>query len=403
VDILFDNCRIIDGKGGEIQQGFVAVDGNRIVAVGSGQNTPRPIAKEVIDVGGGTLLPGIIDSHVHFCLNGEADPMITFLRDSAFTIAYKAERNAYQTLLAGVTTVRDLGSPNDITIHLRNAVNAGIVPGPRILSSGKLICMTGGHGWNMGREADGEAEVRKAVRDQLKAGADVIKLMATGGVMTAGVEAGAPQFTFQELKAGVEEAHKGGRKVSSHVQGAVGLKNALSAGIDSIEHGIFIDDETIAMFLEYKAYLVPTLSAPHNILKNGLKSGIPAYVIKKTEQVAGANVESAKMAFQSGVTIVMGTDAGTPFNLHGANMKELELLCGIGLSPMESIISATTTAAHLLDMEEVGAIEVDRLADLIVVNGNPLDDITILQKQEQILAVMKDGAFYKKHIGCAEY
>lgn len=400
MDVLFDNCRIIDGKGGVIQQGFVAVKGKHIGVVGSSQNTPRPVADELIDLRGQTLLPGIIDSHVHLSLNGEADPMISFIRDNDFTIAYRSEKNAYQTLLAGVTTVRDLGSPKDISIHLRNAVNSGIVPGPRILSSGRCICMTGGHGWNMGREADGEAEVRKAVREQLKAGADVIKLMATGGVMTPGMEAGIPQFTFEELKAGVEEAHKGGRKVSSHVQGAVGLRNALKAGIDSIEHGIFIDEETVSMFLEYKAYLIPTLSAPHNILKNGLKGGIPAYVIEKTERVAGANVESAKMAFHRGVTIAMGTDAGTPFNLHGANMKELELFCGIGLSPMESIISATTTAARLLGLEqELGVIEEGKLADLIVVHGNPLDDITMLQQQERILAIMKDGVFYKKQIG----
>jgi imidazolonepropionase-like amidohydrolase len=399
VNMLFDNCRIIDGKGGEIQQGFVAVKGNRINAVGSAQDSPRPAADKVIDLQGQTLLPGIIDSHVHLSLSGDPDPMISVMRDNDFTIAYKAGRNAYQTLLAGITTVRDIGSPKDIGIHLRNAVNAGIVPGPRILSSGKSICMTGGHGWPMSREADGETEVRKAVREQLKSGADVIKLMSTGGVLTPGVEAGAPQFTIEELKAGVEEAHKGGRKVCSHVQGTVGIKNALKAGIDSIEHGIFIDEETIALFLEYKAYLVPTLSAPHFILKNGLSSGIPAYAIEKTERVAEAHFASAKMAFQRGVAIVMGTDAGTPFNLHGANMKELELLCGIGLSPMESIISATTTAARLLGMEEVGAVEVGKLADLIVVNGNPLDDITILQQQERILAIMKDGTFYKKQIG----
>jgi imidazolonepropionase-like amidohydrolase len=399
VDILFDNCRIIDGKGGVIEQGFAAVKQNRIHAVGS-ERTPKPQANAVIDLKGNTLLPGIIDSHVHLALSAEADPMASFTRDSDFIVAYKAQKNAHQTLLAGITTVRDLGSTRDIAIHLKNAVASGIVPGPRILSSGKCVCMTGGHGWTMGREADGEAEVRKAVREQLKAGADVIKLMATGGVMTMGVEAGAPQYSFEELRAGVEEAHKGGRKVSSHVQGAVGLRNALKAGIDSIEHGIFIDEETIAMFLERSAYLIPTLSAPHNILKNGTASGIPAYVIEKTERVADANVESAKMAFTKGVTIVMGTDAGTPFNFHGANMKELELLCGVGLSPMNAIISATSTAARLLGLErEVGAVETDKLADLIVVRGNPLDDITLLQQQDRILAIMKGGTFYKNEIG----
>jgi len=402
VDILFENCRIIDGKGGVIERGFVAVEGNRIHAVGDSSGN-RPHAREAIDLTGLTLLPGIIDSHVHLSLNADADPMASFGRDSDFMIAYKSQKNAYRTLLAGITTVRDLGSTSDIGIHLRNAVASGIVTGPRILSSGKCICMTGGHGWTMGREADGEAEVKKAVREQLKAGADVIKIMATGGVMTQGVESGAPQYTFEELKAGTEEAHKAGRKVSSHVQGIVGLRNALKAGIESIEHGNMIDEETVAMLLERNAYLVPTLSAPHNILKNGEGSGIPAYVMEKTRRVAGAHVESAKLAYTRGVTIVMGTDAGTPFNLHGANMKELELLCRIGLTPMESIISATSTAARLLGLDkELGVVEDGKLADLIVIEGNPLDDITILQEQERVLAIMKDGTFYKKLIASAK-
>jgi imidazolonepropionase-like amidohydrolase len=397
--ILFENCRIIDGKGGLIPQGFVVIEGNRINTVSPAKGKPQPKADQTIDLQGRSLLPGIIDSHVHLSLDGGPDSMAAYFRDGDFITAFKTQKHAYQTLLAGITTVRDLGSPKDITIHLRNAVNAGIVPGPRIFSCGKSIAMTGGHGWPMSREADGEADMRKAVREQLKAGADVIKLMATGGVMTYGVEAGAPQLTFEELKAGVEEAHKGGRKVSSHVQGAVGLRNALKAGIDTIEHGIYLDDETIAMFLKSGTYLVLTLSAPTNILKNGAESGIPDWVIKKTEGVAHAHFESAKLAHEKGVTLVMGTDAGTPFNFHGANMKELKLLCDVGLSPMEAIISATARAARLLGLEkELGTIEENKFADMIVVDGNPLDDITILQQQERILAIMKDGVFFKNLI-----
>ena len=245
-------------------------------------------------------------------------------------------RNAYLTLLAGVTTVRDMGAQNCLNIYLRDAVNARVVPGPRICACGSLVCMTGGHGWPFGLEADGEAEVRKAVREQLKAGADVVKLMATGGVMTLGVEPGALQFTYRELRAGAEEAHKAGRKAASHVQGAEGLHNALKAGIDTIEHGIFIDDEAIRMFLENGAFLVPTLCAPHYILKNGVEKGILPEIIRKTERVAAAHLDSAKKAYRAGVVIAMGTDAGTPFNMHGENLKELELLHGIGMAPMEA-------------------------------------------------------------------
>jgi imidazolonepropionase-like amidohydrolase len=311
----------------------------------------------------------------------------------------KAARNAYLSLLAGVTTVRDLGSLDGITVSLRDAINLGITIGPRIVCCNQAICITGGQGWEFSRQADGVDEVRQAVREQFRAGANCIKLMSTGGVMTPGVDPGAVQFTYEELRTGVEEAHRTGRKAASHAQGNDGIKNSLRAGIDTIEHGIFLDDEAIGLFLEKKTVLVPTLSAPFNIMEKGEKSGIPAFIIEKTKHVKDIHNESAKKAYQAGIPIAMGADAGTPFNGHGENIKELELLVGIGLSPMETILSATRIAAETVGLSKmIGTIEEGKLADLIVVEGDPLKDIRILQNKNKIVAIMKDGRFFKKLI-----
>jgi imidazolonepropionase-like amidohydrolase len=391
---IFRNGQIFDGRG-RFFSGYIVVEGERIAKVGRGSGPSGSKGTAETDLQGHTLLPGIIDCHVHLFLDGSPDPTQTLAHEADAILILKSAANALHTLLSGITTVRDLGARNQGNIHLRNAINLGIVPGPRILACGEPVCMTGGHGWPMGREADGEYEVRKAVREQLKAGADVVKLMATGGVMTPGVQAGAVQLGYEELRAGVEEAHNAGRLTASHVQGKQGLKNALKAGVDSIEHGIFLDDETIEILVLQKIFLVPTLSAPHNIIKNGIAKGIPAWAIEKTEQVADAHMASARKALQGGVNMAMGTDAGTPFNLHGDNLQELELLVEIGMSPGQALTAATRTAAQVLGLEkEIGTIEEGKLADVIVVDGNPLNDIKVLQKNN-IVAIMKGGKFHK--------
>jgi imidazolonepropionase-like amidohydrolase len=339
----------------------------------------------------------MIDCHVHLCIDGSADPMQPLLKDSPAMITLKAARHAQVSLFAGVTTVRDLGSGNGISGSVRDAINLGIVTGPRVVTTNQAVCITGGQGWQFSRQADGPDDVRRAVREQIRAGADAIKMMATGGVITQGVEPGSPQFTLEELKAGAEEAHKAGRKIAAHAQGNEGIKNSLRAGFDTIEHGISLDDEAIALFLEKKAVLVPTLSAPFNIMEKGEKSGIPSFIIEKTATVKDDHVASIKKAHKAGITIASGADSGTPFNLHGENLKELELLVGIGLSPMEAIVSATRIAAETLGLgSRLGTIEPGKLADLIVVEGDPLKDITVLQQKDKMVVVMKDGQFYKR-------
>ncbi|OPY65356.1 MAG: imidazolonepropionase [Syntrophorhabdus sp. PtaU1.Bin050] len=392
--IVLENCRIIDGKGEEIPSGHVIVEGKRIETVSRGPVDGKTERDRIINLAGRTVLPGLIDCHVH--LGWYGNPMQSVILGSDSTEILRMAQNAYRTLLAGVTTVRDMGAQNCLNIHLRDAVNSGVTLGSRICASGTLVCMTGGHGWHIGFEADGRAEVRKAVRKQLKAGADVVKLIATGGVLTLGVQPGDPQFTYEELLAGAEEAHKAGRKVASHVQGTEGLHNALKAGIDTIEHGVFIDDEAITMFLKSGAFLIPTLCAPHHILKNGVEKGIPPEIIEKAERIAAVHIASAEKAYRAGVTLAMGTDAGTPFNMHGENLKELELLRAIGMTPGELISAATSTAARVLGMEkEIGSLEAGKLADLIVVDEDPLQDICVLQNKDKIPVIMKDGQFYK--------
>jgi imidazolonepropionase-like amidohydrolase len=256
--------------------------------------------------------------------------------------------------------------------------------------------MTGGHGWQMGREADGPDEVMKAAREQIKAGADVVKFMATGGVMTPGVEPGSEQFTEEELRAGIQEAHKVGRKTATHAMGTQGILNALRAGIDSIEHGVFLDEETISLMVNRDVPLVPTISALYHIESKGVEAGIPVFAVDKTIRLKPSHLESVRMAREAGVRVAMGTDAGTPFNVHGENLGELQRLVEVGYSPMEALESGTRIGARVLGQEnELGTIEEGKLADLIVVDGNPPEDVGLLLKTEAIRLVMQGGKLVK--------
>jgi imidazolonepropionase-like amidohydrolase len=325
--------------------------------------------------------------------------MTSIAKESVSTITLKAAQHAKLTLEAGVTSIRDMGGKDYIDIAIRDGIDSELIPGPRMVCSGKAICMTGGHGWQFGREANGMDGVREAAREQLRAGASLIKLMATGGVLTKGVDPGSVQFTLEELIAGVEEARKAGRRTATHAMGTEGIKNALWAGIHSIEHGVYLDDEAIELMLEMKAYLVPTLSAPYHIIKAGTKKGVPAFAVEKSKLVTKTHFQSVRKAHQAGVPIAMGTDAGTPFNRHGENLREMELLIKTGFTPMEAIVAATKTGSEVLGLEKkIGTLEKGKLADLIVVDGDPIRDISLLQKKDKILAIMKEGHLSKCQI-----
>lgn len=377
-----------------IEKGTVVIDGHSLAFVGPDARLRFSKQDTMFDISGKTVLPGFIDTHVHLCMDGTPDPVASFSKEPVPTTTLKAARHARLTLEAGITTIRDLGGKDFIDIAIRDAIDSELIPGPRVICSGKMICMTGGHGWEFGREANGAEDIRKAVREQLKAGADIIKMMATGGIMTKGMNPGSTQFTLEELKAGVQEAQKAGRLTASHAQGTEGIKNSLLAGINSIEHGFFLNDETIRLMLERKAFFVPTLSVNHHILRAGTKSGIPAFAVEKAKSVIKSHEQSVKKAYQAGVQIALGTDAGTPFNQHGKNLKELDLLVQMGFSPMEAIVAGTKTASQVLGLaDKIGTLEKGKLADLIIIDGNPLEDIGLLQEKDRILAIMKGGRF----------
>ncbi|MED4128482.1 metal-dependent hydrolase family protein [Shouchella miscanthi] len=406
------NVTMIDGTGNDaIEQAVVLVEKNHIKAVGTSQTITIPSGATIIDGGGQYLLPGLIDTHVHMALE------IKNVQESLLTpFSYRffeAAKRLETTIQTGITSVRDAGFAD---AGIKKAVEDGLVAGPRMQVSINPLTITGGHGdsWNISGidttppvypgmpdgKCDGREEVRKTVREMLRAGADVVKVHATGGVSSPTDHPEFTQFSQEELEVMVEEAtFRKGVKVMAHGQGAEGIKNAVRAGIHSIEHGIFIDDEALELMLEHGTYLVPTLLAPLAVLEAAETSNTMApYAIEKSKEVIDIHKKSIEKAYKAGVKIAMGTDAGVfP---HGINLRELGLMCEIGMSPMEAIVASTKTAAECMGWgEKVGTIEAGKWADVIIVNGNPLDDIHILENPEHITFVMKDGNTYKDTLG----
>ncbi len=387
---------VVIGDGRLSEQATVLVEDSRIVEAAEGSIAiPRGARK--IPLAGRTLVPGFIDCHIHICLDYTADPFGSLMKASIPLTAIKAANFARQTLMAGITTVRDLGGRNGVDLAVRDAVNSGLIRGPRMLASGQVICITGGHGWPIGLEVDGPTEVRKGVRQLLKAGVDVVKFIATGGAMTPGAPPNLEQLSEDELRAGIEEVHKAGRKTATHAKGTSGILNALRAGIDTLEHGTILNEEAVALMVERDVPLIPTLSALDNIELKGVAAGIPPHVVEKALMGKYIRLESLQMARQAGVKIAMGTDAGTPFNDHGANLAELTRLVKAGLSPMEALVAGTGTAARVLGLEnDIGTIEPGKLADLVVLEGNPLENISLLAEPENLKVIMKEGILIKE-------
>lgn len=383
--LVLVGASLVDGSGAEPVRGrAVVVEGDRITQIVDDARAPRG---RRIDLSGCTLLPGLINCHVHLCFGAEADPVRVMKDEPHALTALKVLRRAQETVEAGVTTVRDLGGRDYAEFAVRRAVADGLFPGPRILGAGRPVCMTGGHGNSIGREADGPDDARKAVREQLKAGADVIKLIATGGVMTPGVEPGSPQLTFEEMRAAIEEATKAGRRTAAHAQGSTGIADAIEAGITTIEHGIFLTDEIIASMKRKGVFLVATLAAPAAISAGGLAAGIPDYMVRKSDAVVTAHVASFRRAHEAGARIAAGADSGTPLNPHGSLLPELELMVKYGMTPLEAIRSATSMAAEALGLDgETGRLAEGHAADLLAVTGDPAERIGALGDVRLVLA-----------------
>ncbi len=379
--LTLTHARLLDGSGeAPLDDATVLLDGETIAAIyRAGQAVPETGGR-MLDLGGRTLLPGLINAHIHILMEDQSgDSFAAMQRESAAALTIQGALRGRRMLEAGITTARDLGGYEYHEMALRAAFARGDLPGPRLLCAGKVITMTGGHGWPIGRQADGPVEVRMAVREQLRAGADVIKLMATGGVLTPGVEPGASQLDEDELRAGIEEAHKAGKRTASHAQGTAGIKNAIRAGIDTIEHGIFLDDEAVAMLIERGVVLVPTLAAPHQIVAAGEARGIPAYAVEKSRRVSQAHFDSFARAVAAGVPIAAGNDGGTPFNPAADLVTELQLMAVHGLTPLAALQTAGPGSARALGLEHrLGRIAPDYTADLLVLDGDPLADLAAL-------------------------
>ncbi len=388
---VFAGGRVFDGTGAGVAEADVAVVDGQIVEVGVGLD-----GDEQVDVAGSTLLPGLFDTHVHVMF-GHVD--VWRLMQEPFSYRfYDAIRNLEATLRIGITTVRDAGGAD---LGVKRALEEGIVRGPRLQISITMLSQTGGHGdgWlPSGAQAeifpaypgvptsivDGPDEIRRKVRELVRAGAEVIKIATSGGVLSPTDKPQQPGFDVEEIEAIVAEARAAGLWVMSHAQSTEGIKNAVRAGVRSIEHGIYLDDEAIQLMLDHGAYLVPTLVAPVGVIKAAeAGAGIPEGAVSKAREVIDAHRDSFRRAAEAGVKVAMGTDAGViP---HGTNLDELQLMADGGMSPEDVLVATTRTAAELMGLSRtLGTIEPGKRADLVVVSGDPFDFRDLAMRIERV-------------------
>jgi imidazolonepropionase-like amidohydrolase len=395
-------ARLIDGQGGSpIANPVVVIEDDRIARVGAG--LAAPAGAEVIDLGSATLLPGLIDCHTHVTGQPGENYYDDLFRRSPIDSAVVAHVYARRTLLAGFTTVRDVGAGELIDVAMRNAINRGEIEGPRMLVATLAVSATGGHGdlsgfspylsfKNLNNIADGVDEIRKLVRTEVKYGADVIKVAATAGVLSEEESVGAPQFSQDELNALVDEAHMWEKRVAAHAHGAEGIKRAIKAGVTSIEHASFVDDEGIALAKAKGTWLVMDIYNDDYIMAEFARKGYPQKILDKERIVGKTQRENFRKAVQAGAKLAYGTDAGV--YPHGWNGKQFAKMVEWGMTPAQAIKSATLDAADLLGWRDrVGSVEAGKFADLVAVKGDPLKDITEL---ERVSFVMKGGTVYKK-------
>ena len=381
--LLLKDARVVDSRGVVAEQTDIHVDGPAITLVGDAERSP---ADAVVDVAGRTVCPGLMNAHVHVCFDGTADPEPAFQAEGDVETALRALPRLAETLGRGVTTVRDLGGKEHVTLTLARLVADGLVTGPRIMAAGRVVTMTGGHGHWMGIEVDGADEARRATRRMIKAGARVIKVMATAGMMTAGQRAGAPQLTVAEMATCVDEAHKAGLPVAAHVESRQGAANAIEAGVDSIEHGHGLDDALLEQMVRDGIALVPTIACDRAITRVGLASGIPSFIVDDCARLAPSLEWALRRAIELGVTIAAGNDGGAPLTHPGDIVDELEVYVELGLTPLEALASATTNTAALFGLDETGLVETGQRADLLVVDGDPLESVGALREPDMVIA-----------------
>jgi imidazolonepropionase-like amidohydrolase len=395
--ILFLNGMVIDGNGGQDERGGLLVKNGAIEAVGSTASLERRRNEPdvvTVDLGGRTLMPGLIDTHVHlaggdFEPNRESDPI--------GLAAFRTVAAAARTLQAGFTTIRVAGSRDFLDVDLRDAINEGVVVGPRVLASGRGLTTTGGHYHNWcAVEVDGVDAVRREVRNHVKRGVDSIKLMLSPGIATEGADVSTEQFSLDEVQAAVYEAHKVGRSVLSHAIGIGGIRNGVEAGVDSIDHGHYLDEEQAHRMKAKGIYLVPTFGPTYYYVH---KREAEPWRIARAEQVEPIHAAAFKLALDIGVPIALGCDCGAQSRMpNGENALEIELMVQNGMTPMAAILAATREAARLTQIvDRVGTLEPGKTADVIVVDGNPLDDISRLRHSVRL--VMQAGQVRRDDLG----
>ena len=394
MNLLLKNATLIDGIAPEPRAALdVLIRDGRIRAIGTNLGDPDA---HVVDCAGQYLLPGLIDCHVHLCFDASPKPVDHLNAELDTTTLLKMVCHARQTLQRGVTTVRDLGAKNGLDLALRDAIAQGWVPGPRMLVSGRVVTITGGHCYFMGYEVDTLDEIRRAVRLGVKAGVDLIKVMATGGRLTPGSSMDRAQFTEEELGAVVAEARLAGRRVAAHTGGLEGIRRAVAAGVTSIEHGSSMDETTMLAMKEKGIVWVPTNAPAVHILANSPSADFPATYLDAVRETWQTRRAAVQRGIELGVRFAAGTDAGVPCMEHGHVADEIKLFAELGLPPMQAIWTATRWAAELLGKEnEIGSIAIGKYADLILVLSNPLDDLNRLMHPE---IVVKDGKLVQSNI-----
>jgi imidazolonepropionase-like amidohydrolase len=401
---------LFDSRAGVYRNNVVLViEGERITHVG-GTDLIVPSGAKVIDLSQAYVFPGLIDCHTHIGARADRYDEIWNFKDTPFNAAFAATVNARKTLDAGFTTIRDVGSLPFLAVDLRNSINEGLIPGPRIVASGPGISITGGHGdlnnyspqtsvtmFPGERDfaiADGPDQVQHVIRAQVKYGVDVIKILASGGVLSKGDQPGAPQFTFEELKMAADTAHATGRKIAAHAHGAASIKMAIRAGIDSIEHASLVDDEGIALAKQHGTYFVMDIYNDDYILGKAKDFNIPEEFVTKERGVGRTQRENFRKAFQAGVKMAFGTDAGV--YPHGDNAKQFHYMVMFGMTPAQAIQAATANAADLIGRSaDVGELSPGHYADIIAVTSDPL---TRVEGLEHVAFVIKGGAVFKDEI-----
>lgn len=346
-------------------------------------------ADQVVDLADAYVVPGFIDCHVHF-LGSSSHGGGDYANENRAmaNVVCEGVAHAQQLLKAGVVACRDLGSYKGYVLGIRDAINRGLFQGPRILSCGYAICARGGHGFEISYEVDGEDQMRGAVRQVVKDGADVVKLMVSGGVNSPGPEPGPCELTYEEIKTGIETAHNWGRKVGVHTHGNTAIRRCVEAGVDSIEHGVFMSEDIMDMMVERGTFLVPTLCAPYYAVNEGIKREPNNPDHKKSRDVLQRHRDVLKRCSEKGVKIAMGTDAGCPFNPYEAAAHEMVLMVMAGLSPKQALDAATRGGAELLSLADLGSLEAGKTASFVCLKGNPLEKIDYVDHVE---ALYMDG------------